>query len=95
MSRWIAYSDSDAASWAPDLSPDKAGSERWTGAAPGCLVCLVPVQINGATWFLPGVYFGDGRKWDGTGWLHSERAYPSKDLARKEAIERYRVNVPR
>lgn len=54
--KWIPYDPSDPA-WAPDESPDKSRSLRWTGAAPGDLVTVSMVGIDRALW-LPRVYIG-------------------------------------
>lgn len=96
MSRahWIPFDPTDPA-WSPDLSPDRTGSYRWTGAPDGVLVSVHPFLNCGATWYLPGVHFNDGRTWNGSGWLTMERGYARRASAQREAILAYKANRKR
>lgn len=82
---WLPYRKNDL-TWAPNRSPDKTGSVRLNDTPAGVLVCVSPVEIHGRVQYLPGVYL-NGR------WLETERAYGTMAMAKKHALEQYKVQV--
>lgn len=88
---WIPYSPDDPA-WTPDKSPDKSGSERWTGADEGDLVTVDQLDNHNYN-FLPGVYIA-GRDGEGK-WYGGETAYQLKAVAKRYALAGYRAEKQR
>jgi hypothetical protein len=88
-SKWVPYSDADAAAWSVDKSSDKWGSYRLTGTG-SALVMVSPIKLHPhsspTVSYLPGVYF-NGR------WLHVERAYRTLAAAKAAAKKQYDVQA--
>lgn len=93
---WVPFRPEDALLWEPDKSPDLRDSWRWTGVPRQDmvkhqdLVIVSPVEIYGNTLYLPGAWSETWGTYDGSPWIHGERAYPLPQ-AQREAIRMYRA----